>query len=162
MCIQKDHRQIMVKTISTKKTDAFSKYSNDITRLRTLSHHSTDDNESFIQSFVTKHYVSPNLRMKLSADAAAPIIHNGSASTEGQVRKTRISYELHPSLILDDMLEDLWTTAAVGESGASTQEVDDEDVNDDREDLASLLEAFRNLEDTNEDDPKCVISYWKK
>ena len=40
MCIQKDHRQIMVKTIptNTKKTDAFSKYSNDITRLRTLSH----------------------------------------------------------------------------------------------------------------------------
>ena len=146
MCIQQDHRTIMVKTIPTKKTDAFSKYSNDTTRIRTLLL-KNDDEEFDMQAFATKHYVSTTTQMNLLSKTT-PTTANASSVSDSDdqevpsvPRKTRISYELHPSLIMDDMLEDLWAT--VGGEGTSAQEVDDEDVDMENDLLSSLLQSFR-------------------
>ena len=147
MCIQQDHRPIMVKTIPTKKTDAFSKYSNDTTRIRTLLL-KNDDEEFDVQAFATKHYVSTTTQMNLLSKTTPTTVNASSVSDSndqevGVPRKTRISFELHPSLIMDDMLEDLWAT--VGGEGTSAEEVDDEDVDMENDLLSSLLQSFREV-----------------
>eukprot|EP01083_Nonionella_stella_P243441 848245_1 len=100
MCIQQDHRPIMVKTVPTKKTDAFSKYSNDTNRIRTLLL-KNDDEEFDMQAFATKHYVSTTNQMNLLSKTT-PTTANASSVSDSDdqevpsaPRKTRISFELH-------------------------------------------------------------------
>ena len=101
-----------------------------------------------MQAFATKHYVSTTTQMNLlskttptTADASS--VSDSDDQEVGVPRKTRISFELHPSLIMDDMLEDLWAT--VGGEGTSAEEVDDEDVDMENDLLSSLLQSFREV-----------------
>ena len=116
-------------TAQHQKEDAFSKYSNDETRLRRLllkdddsdSGSSGKDPSFNLRDFAQRNYVSTSTQMKLSSKDPQDDTVNP--------RKTRISFEVHPSLIMDDMLEDLY----------NMEDMLDEDDDDDMLDLLSFL-----------------------
>lgn len=116
-------------TAQHQKEDAFSKYSNDETRLRRLllkdddcdSGSSGKDPSFNLRDFAQRNYVSTSTQMKLSSKDPQDDTVNP--------RKTRISFEVHPSLIMDDMLEDLY----------NMEDMLDEDEDDDMLDLLSFL-----------------------
>lgn len=116
-------------TAPNQKEDAFSKYSNDATRLRRLllkdddSGSSGKDPSFNLRDFAQRNYVSTSTQMKLSSKDPQDDIVNP--------RKTRISFEVHPSLIMDDMLEDLYNMEDMLD--------EDEDDADDMMDLLSFL-----------------------
>ena len=74
--------------------DAFAKYSNDVIRLKTIL---LKDDGFDLQEFASRNYTTAE-KMNLSSNNAA---------SKSSPRKTRISFEAHPSLIIDDMLETL-------------------------------------------------------
>ena len=85
--------------------DGFTKYTNDATRLQSLLLCTGDFN---LQAFANKHYAT---QMKNLSDATPqsraasnPQDDDGAPS----VRKTRISFELHPSIFMEELLEELY------------------------------------------------------
>ena len=116
-----------ITTAQNQKEDAFSKYSNDATRLRRLLLKDDDcgsggkDPSFNLRDFAQRNYVSTSTQMKLSSKDPQDDIVNP--------RKTRISFEVHPSLIMDDMLEDLY----------NMEDMLDEDEDDYVLDLLSFL-----------------------
>ena len=85
--------------------DGFTKYTNDATRLQSLLLCTGDFN---LQSFANKHYAT---QMKNLSDATPqsraasnPQDDDGAPS----VRKTHISFELHPSIFMEELLEELY------------------------------------------------------
>ena len=109
-----------ITTAQNQKEDAFSKYSNDATRLRRLllkdddSSSSGKDPSFNLRDFAQRNYVSTSTQMKLSSEDPQDDIVNP--------RKTRISFEVHPSLIMDNMLEDLYNM------GDMLDEDEDDDI----------------------------------
>ena len=112
---------------TVQKEDAFSKYSNDATRLRRLllkDDESGDKDPTFnLQDFAQRNYVSAANQMKLSTSEVETSKSCNPQDDTGNQRKTRISFEVHPSLILDDMMEDLYNMEDILDGG----EVDDDD-----------------------------------
>merc|ERR1719401_1388970 len=82
------------------RQDAFSKYSNDTTRLRTLLCREEDDSFD-VTRFAKRHYVI------VHSEGSASKRPRSSPSDDVRIRKTKISFELHPSLILDEVLQEL-------------------------------------------------------
>ena len=84
------------------QADAFSKYSNDAIRLKTilLKGHTFD-----LHEFAGRNYTSTVQKMNLS------IVNTSKASNPQDdvepPRKTRISFEAHPTLIMEDILDDI-------------------------------------------------------
>ena len=83
-----------MKTTSS-PVDAFAKYSNDGVRLKRIL--LKDDNFD-LQDFASRHFTTAE-KMNLST--------NNNDASSPQDRKTRISFEAHPSLIIDEMLDTL-------------------------------------------------------
>ncbi len=114
---------------STLPTDAFSKYSDDATRLRALL--LIDDDEEFdLRDFAERHYgtgraVNIEEDHGGGEDRARKRINSSrecNPQDDGCQRKTRISFEVHPSLMLDDIFLELPQEAeridtASGDSG---------------------------------------------
>ena len=127
-----------MQTTSNTTHDAFAKYSNDTVRLKTPTLSTGDDFN--LHDFANRHYATQ--RVNLSEDR--PI-----------VRKTRISFELHLSLVLlDGLMEEVWnddTTATV------LLQDEDEDVimNDDSTTAVSLQDEG---DDEDEDHIMDIIS----
>ena len=86
--------EFSMQTTSNTTHDAFAKYSDDAVRLKTLTLSTGDDFN--LHDFANRHYATQ--RVNLSEDR--PI-----------ARKTRISFELHPSLVLLDGLMEEWNGA---------------------------------------------------
>lgn len=113
------------------KRDSFLHYSNDEVRIRTLMMSEGDSNS--------------NSSSSSSAEAGEENIVRPPA--QPQERKTRISFELHPSLILDDMLlNDEQFASSIDGSGRS-----DSDTT-----LDDLLKDLMQIED--EDDYSAMLN----
>ena len=84
-----------MKSTSSPVDDAFAKYSNDGVRLKRIL--LKDDNFD-LQDFASRHFTTAE-KMNLST--------NNNDASSPQDRKTRISFEAHPSLIIDEMLDTL-------------------------------------------------------
>ena len=111
-------QQEQYQDMQTTRPDAFSKYSNDVTRLKTLL--LKEEDEDFdIDDFSRKHYSTSTVNIKGSV-----VARSGSLSSNHQQEevnsskdynpqdddctcKTRITFEVHPSLILDDIFLEL-------------------------------------------------------
>ena len=94
------------------KPDAFAKYSDDVCRMKTLLMIVDED----VVSATALHLPSR------SNDSGAPKRRKVNSSRDGETRKTRLSFEVHPSLLFDDLDDMLWSE---GEAPASVS--DDED-----------------------------------
>lgn len=82
-------------------TDAFSRYSNNIVRMKTLLLMDDGDDDVNLESY----FSTTVLRARFGATINA----QGNASTE---RKTRLSFEVHPTLLLWDDLNSLFEEEA--------------------------------------------------
>ena len=151
MCRQQQHQPTKMQIISiptaapsssrprnstTTKRDAFSKYTNDATRLQTLL--LKDDNFD-LNEFATKHYVTQHVNIS-STDPTSVDCNPQDQDTIRVKRKTRISWELHPSLILDEMMTDMDIDAA-----SNNAMIEDDNIVDDidsNKDLQELLEQL--------------------
>lgn len=97
------------------RPDAFQKYSNDVTRLKKLLL-KEDDDEFDVHDFARRHYVTDAAVNLAGSSREVPTRLEGSAidqdqgGKEEQVadRKTRISFELHPALLMDEILADVY------------------------------------------------------
>ena len=88
----------------TKHFDAFSYYSNDSVRMKRLL--MKEDNETVVAD--SRRAISA-ARPSIGIDASSERSRGTDAkpNEEGNTsRKTRISFEVHPSLLLDDLLDD--------------------------------------------------------
>ena len=123
-------------SVRKRRDDAFSKYTNDATRLQTLL--LKDDNFD-LNEFATKHYVTQHVNVS-STDPTSVDCNPQDQDTIRVKRKTRISWELHPSLILDEMMTDMDVVAASNNAMIE----DDNIVNDtdSNKDLQELLEQL--------------------
>ena len=84
------------------KADAFSKYSNDAIRLKTIL---LKDDTFDLHEFAGRNYTSMVQKMNLST-----VDTSKASNPQDDVeppRKTRISFEAHPSLIMEDILDDI-------------------------------------------------------
>ena len=127
-----------MQTTSNTTHDAFAKYSDDAVRLKTLTLSTGDDFN--LHDFANRHYATQ--RVNLSEDRPIP-------------RKTRISFELHPSLVLlDGLMKEVWNDDST--TAVSLQD-EDEDVimNDDSTTAGSLQDEG---DDEDEDDIMDIIS----
>lgn len=121
-----------------KRDDAFSKYTNDATRLQTLL--LKDDNFN-LNEFASKHYITQHVNIS-STDPTSVDCNPQDQDTIRVKRKTRISWELHPSLILDEMMTDMDIVPA---SNNAMMLEDDDNIVDDADsnkDLQELLEQL--------------------
>ena len=84
------------------QADAFSKYSNDAIRLKTIL---LKDDTFDLHEFAGKNYTSTVQKMNLSTVDTSKA-SNPQDDVESP-RKTRISFEAHPSLIMEDILDDI-------------------------------------------------------
>ena len=116
--------------------DGFSKYSNDVTRMKKLL--LKENNEEFdIQDFASRNYGTALVNSKFDdtqKQEGCPGINSSKDSNPQDdtcSRKTRLSFELHPMLILEDVWGDL--------SG-------DEDAPQDMDDDSDLLELLSILD----------------
>ena len=95
--------------VSKSKFDAFQHYSSDLLRLKTLllSHDDDDDDELNALAAVNDALRSAGLSDIAAKDASKRRRGNSSQSIKqkesGTARKTRLSWELHPSLLLHDL-----------------------------------------------------------
>ena len=81
-----------------KKFDAFAFYSNDFRRMKALLGKEEDSQEALAAVNDSIHGTNDGRRnVRRRGTGTRPI-------QEGVVRKTRISFEVHPSLIFDDLL----------------------------------------------------------
>ena len=96
--------------------DAFAKYSNDATRLKTLLLRENDKTFD-VNHFSRKHYITGSVNinggnaLSRSSSTQTSTTENCEQTTEkreARIRKTKISFELHPSLIIDE--EDIFGT----------------------------------------------------
>ena len=84
------------------QADAFSKYSNDAIRLKTIL---LKDDTFDLHEFASRNYTSTVQKMNLST-----VDTSKASNPQDDVeppRKTRISFEAHPSLIMEDILDDI-------------------------------------------------------
>ena len=89
-------------TTSAPQADAFSKYSNDAIRLKTIL---LKDDTFDLHGFAGRNYTSTVQKMNLST-----VDTSKASNPQDDVeppRKTRISFEAHPSLIMEDILDDI-------------------------------------------------------
>lgn len=98
--------------------DAFRRYSDDVTRLKALLH--KDDDEDFdLDAFVRRHYATDkvNVGQRRGREGAIDAGEGGNPQDGAAScpRKSRITFELHPALILEDAL--LWDFE--GQEGAA-------------------------------------------
>ena len=85
-------------TEQAEKFDAFSFYSNDFRRMKALLGKEEDSQEALAAVNDSIHGTNDGRRnVRRRGTGTRPI-------QEGVVRKTRISFEVHPSLIFDDLL----------------------------------------------------------
>ena len=126
-------------SVRKRRDDAFSKYTNDATRLQTLL--LKDDNFN-LNEFATKHYTTQHVNIS-STDPTTADCNPQDQDTIRVTRKTRISWELHPSLILDEMMTEMPDMDVLAASNNAMIE-DDNIVNDDdsNKDLQELLEQL--------------------
>lgn len=95
--------------------DAFSRYSNDILQMKALLHFTEDESADDDLDTVAKINNAlrgvglsgltsnrDNVPKRRKGNSAVPIIDQ-----QGSNRKTRLSWELHPSLVMYDMMEEL-------------------------------------------------------
>ncbi len=98
----------------TSSPDLFSKYSDDSTRLKKLLL-KDDDDEFDLEEFAGRHYVTSGAvnvsRSASPSDGQSQGQVNSSRECNPQddacARKTRLMYEVHPSLLLDDIFAGL-------------------------------------------------------
>ena len=106
-----DGQQIKSTSSPAPADDAFAKYSNDGVRLKRIL--LKDDNFD-LQDFASRHFITAE-KMNLAT--------NNNDTSSPQDRKTRISFEAHPSLIIDEMLETLQDNGNI-----DIEHQDDEDM----------------------------------
>mmetsp|Transcript_6343 Transcript_6343/g.15788 ORF Transcript_6343/g.15788 Transcript_6343/m.15788 type:complete len:153 (-) Transcript_6343:209-667(-) len=110
---------------SSARPDAFQKYSNDAVRMKRLLL-KEDDDEFDVRDFARRHYIT-DAAINLPQDGISRVVRSEVPTSSGasrggssaiddrggkeeQVvdRKTRISFELHPALLFEEILEDLY------------------------------------------------------
>ncbi len=119
---QEERNQITL----TSSPDLFSKYSDDTTRLKKLLL-KDDDDEFDLEDFAGRHYVTSSAvnvsRSASTSDGQSQGQVNSSRECNPQddacARKTRLTCEVHPSLLLDDIFADLHV-------GSNAEGVDEE------------------------------------
>mmetsp|Transcript_11981 Transcript_11981/g.25918 ORF Transcript_11981/g.25918 Transcript_11981/m.25918 type:complete len:146 (+) Transcript_11981:1-438(+) len=127
-------------TRPTDPTDAFSKYSDDATRLRALL--LVDDEEEFdLRDFAARHYGTgraANIDIKDDINSSREC----NPQDDGCRRKTRISFEVHPSLILDDIFLELEQEQEQASNDGEGAERSGSDMASGIEELMSILHAL--------------------
>ena len=124
-------------SVRKRRDDAFSKYTNDATRLQTLL--LKDDDNFDLNEFASRHYTTQHVNIS-STDPTSVDCNPQDQDTIRVKRKTRISWELHPSLILDEMMTDMDIVPASNNAMIENDNiVDDTDSN---KDLQELLEQL--------------------
>jgi hypothetical protein len=124
---------------NTKRDDAFSKYTNDATRLQTLL--LKDDNFN-LNEFATKHYTTPHVNIS-STDPTSVDCNPQDQDTIRVKRKTRISWELHPSLILDEMMTEMPDMDVLAASNNAM--IEDDNIADDTDSNKEFQELLEQL-----------------
>jgi len=122
---------------TTTKRDAFTKYTNDATRLQTLL--LKDDDNFNLNEFASRHFITQHVNIS-STDPTSVDCNPQDQDTIRVKRKTRISWELHPSLILDEMMTDMDIVPA-----SNNAMIEDDNIVDDidsNKDLQELLEQL--------------------
>lgn len=110
--------------------DAFAYYSNDAARLKALLL-KNDVDDFDLRGFMNRNFGTGQVNDKVCSTQQDEGDSNKQCNPQDDAckRKTRISFELHPTLLLDDLL--------------NTAE-DDEDLDDDDDDdILSVLETLR-------------------
>ena len=93
-----------------KAFDAFAYYSNDLARMKTLLMKDEDDvdvnvdGEALPISTNSFKWENASTKRNTSTNDNANDIKNGSIQQQQATRKTRLSFELHPSLIMLDLM----------------------------------------------------------
>ena len=122
---------------TTTKRDAFSKYTNDATRLQTLL--LKDDDDFNLNEFASRHYITQHVNIS-STDPTSVECNPQDQDTIRVKRKTRISWELHPSLILDEMMTDMDIVPA--SNNAMIEDYNIVDDTDSNKEFQELLEQL--------------------
>jgi len=127
-------RQHRVGETESTQQDAFSRYSSNLLRMKVLLLHLEDDegdddleavakiNETFASAGLS-HVLDINRHGHGNADHASSKRQRGDNSRpiqRGHIRKTRLTWELHPSLLLNDLLSQL-------DLAESTQAISDDE-----------------------------------
>jgi len=123
------------------RDDAFSKYTNDATRLQTLLF--KDDNFN-LNEFATKHYTTQHVNIS-STDPTSVDCNPQDQDTIRVQRKTRISWELHPSLIMESILDEMTDTDMDVVAASNNVMIEDDNIvndTDSNKDLQELLEQL--------------------
>jgi len=122
---------------TTMKRDAFSKYTNDATRLQTLL--LKDDDNFDLNEFASRHFITQHVNIS-STDPTSVDCNPQDQDTIRVKRKTRISWELHPSLILDEMMTDMDIVPA-----SNNAMIEDDNIADDIDSNKEFQELLEQL-----------------